>query len=192
MLKQIGVAALALAAVVMTGCASSSSTLTPPTGAAGSSASIPGISTVSPSSSPTAASSSASPSSSSTSSCDASLWVHVYHSYRLHIKNPCVTVTGTVDSVKAEPDGDLHIRLKTDPQWINAVNVSDQGGDLVVETICVGQVTQADAVTACHGVTSHVTIPKVGQKVAITGSWVLDADHGWLEVHPVTTITIEP
>jgi hypothetical protein len=125
------------------------------------------------------------------SGCDASLWAHVYHPYRLHVVNPCETATGTVDHVKREPDGDLHIDLAvSDAALVNSVNVADQHGDLVVEAICVGTVTQADAVDACRGIISHVTVPSAGDRVNVTGSYVLDADHGWMEIHPATSIKI--
>lgn len=132
------------------------------------------------------------PTSSPVSSCDQSLWDHVYHAYRLQVINPCMTVSGTIDVVRQEADGDNHILVKLDPQYIgllNSVNASDQHGDLVVETICVNPVTQADAVQACNGYQSNVTIPSTGTHVTITGSYVLDKDHGWMEIHPVTSIT---
>lgn len=119
------------------------------------------------------------------------LWHHVYHPYRLHIISQCKTITGTVDSIKHEPDGDLHIDLKPDnPSLVNAVNDRIQHGDLVLEAICWGTVTQADAVSACQGVTDRVTVPQAGERVRVTGSYVLDADHGWMEIHPVSKITV--
>ena len=37
----------------------------------------------------------------------------------------------------------------------------------------------------------HFLIPKVGEQVRISGSWVLDKGHGvWAEIHPANTITI--
>ena len=52
---------------------------------------------------------------------------HVYHPDRLQLRNPCMTVTGTVAAVRSEPDGDYHILLRLDPPFaglINARNVS--------------------------------------------------------------------
>lgn len=123
--------------------------------------------------------------------CDASLWSHVYHSYRLHVVSQCKTVTGIVDSVKWEADGDTHFDLSVSNHSLaNSVNDSAQHGDLVVEAICVGTVTQADAIGPCSGLVNHVTIPSAGDRVTVTGSYVLDADHGWMEIHPVTRLTI--
>ena len=47
--------------------------------------------------------------------CDDSLWNHVYNPSRLQIVDKCITVTGIIDSIRSEQDGDLHIRLNVDP-----------------------------------------------------------------------------
>lgn len=125
--------------------------------------------------------------------CDPALWRHVYHAYRLHVISACRTVTGTVEDVRQEPDGDTHILLKPDPQYaglVNAGNIEQERGDLVLEPVCAGYVSQADAVTACHGFTSTVRAVSVGDRIRVTGSYVLDADHGWMEIHPVSRITV--
>jgi len=130
--------------------------------------------------------------------CDASLWQHVYHPERLQVLKKCVVVTGVIVHSKEEKDGDRHIQLKLDPQFsdmLNARNKAAQGGNLVIEPICVGAVTQSDAVTACKGFHSKIVIPKPGQRVRVTGSFVLDIEnpgHGWQEIHPVTSIEVIP
>lgn len=131
--------------------------------------------------------------SSSPGQCDQKLWNHVYNPGRLQVIDPCKTVSGTVESVRAEPDGDFHIRLKVDPQFgilVNSANVNVQYGDLVLEPICQNPVTQPDAVGACANFHQNINIPPVGAHVTVTGSYVLDQDHGgWAEIHPVTSIT---
>jgi hypothetical protein len=85
--------------------------------------------------------------------CDESLWNHVYNPSRLQIVDSCITITGTIDSISAEKDGDLHIRLSVDSQYshlINQANKDNQFGDLVLEPICVRKVTQASAIAACE------------------------------------------
>src|SRR5260370_16865948 len=47
---------------------------------------------------------------------------HVYNSSRLQVLNPCVSVTGTIDFIRNEADGDYHIGLKVDPQYSNLPN----------------------------------------------------------------------
>src|SRR5260370_33387689 len=41
----------------------------------------------------------------------------VYLSSRLKLVDRCITVTGTVDCLKADPNGDFHIRLRLDSQY---------------------------------------------------------------------------
>lgn len=130
--------------------------------------------------------------SSSQGQCDESLWDHVYNPTRLQIVDLCKTVTGTIGSIKVENDGDFHIRLRVDSQFasmINAANVNGQFGDLVLEPICQNPVTQLDAIAACTNFHQNMHIPPVGTHVRVTGSYVLDQDHGgWAEIHPVTSI----
>lgn len=127
--------------------------------------------------------------------CDTSLWDHIYHPNRLQIVQQCITVSGMIEKSISEKDGDYHIRVKLDPQYsnlINSVNNDKQHGDLVVEPICQHTVTQADAISACQNFNGHVNIPPVGTRVKITGSYVLDLQHGgWAEIHPVTSITAD-
>jgi hypothetical protein len=105
----------------------------------------------------------------------------------------CKTVTGTVESVRSEPDGDVHLLLKLPASrsgLLNDGNVSDTHGELVVEIICVGTVTQADAEAACAGHVNQVAVPSMGERIRITGTYVLDADHGWMEIHPVSGLSV--
>ena len=139
-----------------------------------------------------------SPPASSTSSnqCDQSLWDHVYNPSRLQVVDQCRTVSGVIDSIRTEKDGDYHIQVKLDPEFsdlINSANVNGQFGDLVVEPICVNPVTQASAIAACQNFHQNIAVPPVGTHVQITGSYVLDNEHGgWAEIHPVTSITTIP
>lgn len=125
--------------------------------------------------------------------CDQSLWNHVYVPERLKVVNPCMSVTGVIESVEAEPDGDYHIRVKLDQQYSNITNVSNkifQHGDLVVEAICAHETSESDARAACAGFHQDLKIPPVGTHVKVIGSYVLDRAHfDWAEIHPVTSIT---
>ena len=137
--------------------------------------------------------------------CDASMWTHVYHPQRLIVRNQCQSVTGAIvdatngkkpDGVRHEADGDTHGWLKLDPEFenlLNAGNISDEGGNLVFEIVCRFPVTQTDAKTACLNYTDHVTLPPVGSHVRIVGTYVQDTFHAkWMEIHPVTSITVIP
>jgi hypothetical protein len=120
------------------------------------------------------------------------LMKHVYHPARLVEKKGCVIVTGVIKKKIKEKDGDFHVRLKLDPgqdsDLINAKNKSGQGGFLVFEPICVNPVTQQSAKKACKNWKQKISLPNVGDHVEVTGIHMLDTEHGWLEIHPVTKI----
>ena|SRR5437867_1063507 len=127
--------------------------------------------------------------------CDVSLWEHVYSPERLKIVDDCKTVTGVIEAISAENDGDYHVLVKLDRQYedlVNLENIKHQKGDLVVETICQIPVTQRNAVSACLNFNAkHIDIPPVGSHVRVTGSYVLDLQHGgWAEIHPATSIVV--
>ena len=118
---------------------------------------------------------------------------HIYNPDRLVVYKDCQTVSGIVDRVIVEADGDYHIRLGLDTAYqnlTNNVNNSDQYGDLVREIVCANTVTQTDAMDACQNYVNHVTVPGEGQHLVAIGRYVLDTDHGWTEIHPVYSLTI--
>lgn len=120
---------------------------------------------------------------------------HVYHPDRLRLLDPCKTVTGVVATLRREADGDIHIGLRLDSgqeSLVDATNVSGQGGNLVLEIICAGTVTRADAVSACASYTNPIREPALDAHITATGPYVLDLDHGWNEIHPVWSITVVP
>jgi hypothetical protein len=122
--------------------------------------------------------------------CDQGLWNHFYNKSRLAVSRGCITVTGTVVSKEVMKDGDLHIQLKLDPgqaRLLNSANYRKQGGNLVVELICVGDTEQAK----CQNYHQDtVAAPAVGARVKVFGVHVRDKNHGWKELHPVTSITV--
>jgi len=137
--------------------------------------------------------------------CDPNLWTHVYRPMRLIVKQQCLAVTGTImdatagkksDGVRHEADGDTHGWLKVDSQFenlLNAGNMSDEGGNLVFEIVCRFPVSQQDAKVACANYTNQVSLPPVGSHVQIVGTLVQDSFHAqWIEIHPVTRITVLP
>lgn len=136
--------------------------------------------------------------------CDSSLWRHVYNPSRLIVKSKCASVTGTIvdathgkrkSGVRREADGDTHGWLRLDGGqsiYLNDGNLKAEDGNLVFEIVCFYPVTQADAKSACKNYKSKIVLPPVGTHVRITGSWVQDTNHDrWLEIHPVTSITVE-
>ncbi len=122
---------------------------------------------------------------------------HVYNPNRLKVLQPCITVTGTIDFIRKEADGDYHIGLKLDSQFAGLVNSCNstcangaEHGDLVVEPVCELTVTQADAIATCAGYHNTMVIPPVGSHVSVRGAYVLDTAHGWLEIHPAVEIKV--
>jgi hypothetical protein len=80
-----------------------------------------------------------------------------------------------VSTVRGEEDGDYHVDVEPDPgfrHFLTHNNFTIQNGALVTE-IMPGQ---------------HLPIPAPGERVAVFGTWVLDTDHGWNEIHPIWAI----
>jgi len=126
--------------------------------------------------------------------CNDTLDNHVYNAYRLKEINSdsiCMSVSGYINSMAQEADGDVHVRLDVDKQYkgmLNSANINDEYGTLVCEPVCYYAVSQSDAKSSCLDFTNKVKLPNVGQHVIITGKYVYDSDHGWNELHPVTSI----
>jgi len=103
----------------------------------------------------------------------------------------CISVTGTVDEVRKEADGDVHILFRLDQQFeslLNEKNISRQHGDLILEPICQGKVRQADAAEPCSRYPGPYFELEIGHRYLVSGTYVHDADHGWNELHPVTSM----
>ena len=136
--------------------------------------------------------------------CDASIWNHVYHGTfgtakdRLTVIDACITVTGTVEAALGEADGDRHIRLRVDTKYkklLNARNMLGEKGFLVIEPVCELKVTQADTLQegVCQNFQPNLYRTSMhGKHVSVTGAYIEDQspNHGWREIHPVTSITV--
>jgi hypothetical protein len=124
----------------------------------------------------------------------ADLRKHVYGPDRLRpLPQGCITVTGTVEAVLTEDDGDRHIWLTPDQAYKSLLAPGNHRGagshhGLVLEIICVGRITQADVGDACTGYHNDVTIPKAHGHIRATGWFVFDTAHQWNELHPVDEI----
>lgn len=72
---------------------------------------------------------------------------YVYHPQRLLVAQSCIYITGTVVAVRNENDGDRHIQLKLDAQYQGLLRPANalEGGDLVVEPVCISLPVQPDA-----------------------------------------------
>lgn len=131
----------------------------------------------------------------------------VYHPYRLHVEDPCLTVTGTVAYIRHEADGDVHVALSlpaSEAHLLDQANIAHQDGQLVTEIVpadqpgCTPGEPPPLPATAyrsssydygtCTG--ADVETPPLGARVSVTGPYVLDSDHGWMEIHPVWAIAV--
>ena len=93
----------------------------------------------------------------------------------------CIRVTGVLDAVRNEADGDLHLLLRLDPEFTDLLTAANQGeelGDLVIEPVCVRSVTQTDAIAVCASDSDPFggPFPAVGQRIWMEGRYVLDTD----------------
>jgi hypothetical protein len=107
--------------------------------------------------------------------CPSNALLGVYHAYRLTVLGTCTWFVGIVVKVTGEKDGDYHVNVAPDIGYSAFLNSGDrdhQGGALVTE-IMKGQV---------------LPIPSVGEHISLFGTWVLDENHGWNEMHPIWAI----
>ena len=126
--------------------------------------------------------------------CDPNVWKHVYNPSRLKVIDNCITVSGVITESHAEGDGDQHLLLKPDAAQQNLLkkkNIQKKNGCLVIEAICINNISEKKVGGACKGYVNHITIPKIGAHVKVTGSYVLDSHNGWAEIHPVSKIVIQ-
>jgi hypothetical protein len=116
---------------------------------------------------------------------------YVYDPRRLQVVQACIRVSGIVDALEMETDGDTVIHLHLDPQFQNLLrpaNLTDERGDLVVELICMSQPVQPNAMVLCDGDPDPYAgpIPSSGAHVWMEGRYVLDLHHGGhSELHPL-------
>jgi hypothetical protein len=117
----------------------------------------------------------------------------VYQPDRLHVLNPCQHAEGVVVDVAHEDDGDYHVWFSPAPGYEHLLNAEDhfQGRPAMLGEItpdCTATPVDGSAAARCPK--SGLQIPALGDHIAIDGPWVLDMNHGWLEIHPVDSIKV--
>jgi len=139
----------------------------------------------------------------------------VYLPSRLRVVKDCLTVSGIVDCVRHEPDGDVHIRLRLARRYrrflrpANAAQVcagrkgkAGHGPHLVVEIIPQhgGLPFPDNSADRAGFVTPRA--PRVGDHITVTGPYVLDTNSlhdlifpgeqvkNWAEIHPAWNVTV--
>jgi len=134
----------------------------------------------------------------------------VYLPFRLHVQNRCVTVTGIVDCLRREPDGDVHIELRLDRAYRRLLTPANAfqrcphhgGPHLVVEIIPQGdQLPLLDNSASQAGFVTP-RAPPAGARITVTGPYVWDTNAlhdlivpgknvaDWAEIHPAWNITV--
>lgn len=128
---------------------------------------------------------------------------NVYFGLRLVLIRPCVKVEGVVYTAERAPDGDLHIGLYVPPADVALIdedNVRQRGGRLVVEVVPADQVgcmpgrppppsdQPAKNLGICSG--ANIASPAANDLISIIGAYVIDAQYGWTEIHPVWSLTV--
>ena len=125
--------------------------------------------------------------------CDPNIWKYVYDPTRLEVVDKCMIVTGVIEESSADDDGDQHMLLKLDAGQENLLkkkNIKKKNGDLVIEAVCMNNITNPKVGGACKGYVNHVQLPKMGNHVKVTGSYVIDSHNGWAEIHPISKIEV--
>ncbi len=135
--------------------------------------------------------------------CRSDPHANVYVGLRLVLIRPCVKVEGVVYTAERAPDGDLHIGLYLPPAEVTLIdegNVRQRGGRLVVEVVPADQVgctpgrppaasdQPAENLGICTG--ANIAAPAANDLIAVIGAYVIDAQYGWTEVHPVWSLTV--
>jgi len=119
----------------------------------------------------------------------------VYQPDRLQVLDPCKHAEGTVVDVAHEEDGDYHVWFRVDAGYeylLNSENHFQARPAMLAEITpdCPTSTNPPDAQSAARCSKSSLTIPRLGNRIAIDGPWVLDTDHGWREIHHVDSIRI--
>lgn len=119
----------------------------------------------------------------------------IHNPDRLQVLARCKHAEGTVTDIALEDDGDYHVWFRADSAYEYLLNAQDhfQAQPAMLGEItprCPAATNPPDARSAARCPKSNLTIPKLGDRIAIDGPWVLDTDHGWREIHPVEDIRI--
>ncbi|GAC1380891.1 MAG: hypothetical protein NVSMB45_04850 [Ginsengibacter sp.] len=129
----------------------------------------------------------------SSDNCSFGIWEHVYNPVRLRILDSCKVVRGVVVESNEEDDGDEHMLLKLDKgqeSLLTSRNMSSKRGCLVIEAICVNNISKKKVGNSCEGSVNNIELPKLNEHIEVTGTYVIDSHNGWAEIHPISKLEI--
>ena len=111
----------------------------------------------------------------------------VHHPDRLILLDSAKTLSGRVEKIESDIDGDIHIRLKIgDSSLLVKNNYKDENGCLVGEIVCV----VPSIFPICWFYKNKITIPREGDNIEIEGPYVFDKGHNITEIHPIMNLKI--
>jgi hypothetical protein len=81
------------------------------------------------------------------------------------------------------------IKLDKPCQYYCSTETGPRQGKVLIEAICQIPAQYTKSIVAYNGAQQNFfKIPHTGTHVFITGSYVLDAENNWREIHPVASI----
>jgi hypothetical protein len=108
----------------------------------------------------------------------------VWGSGRLEVLNPCQEASGTVLKAEHELDGDLDLYVDLDSDY-------DQLAGSEVELGFLHQWSPGDVIVEFMPRDGeNLPAPSEGDHIDLTGAWVADKNHGYNEIHPVWSASI--
>lgn len=112
----------------------------------------------------------------------------VHHPKRLILLDSSETLSGRVEKVESDMDGDIHIQLRIhDSVLLSKNNHKDENGCIVGEIVC----SVPSIFPICWFYKNKITIPKKGDSIEIEGPYVFDKTHGITEIHPIMNLKIK-
>jgi hypothetical protein len=111
----------------------------------------------------------------------------VHHPNRLILLDSSKTLSGKVEKIESDIDGDIHIRLKIgDSSLLVKNNYKDENGCMVGEIVCA----VPSVFPICWFYKNEITLPKEGDSIEIEGPYVFDKGHNITEIHPIMNLKI--
>lgn len=111
----------------------------------------------------------------------------IHHPQRLVLLDSSKTLTGRVEKVESDIDGDTHIQLRVgDSTLLVKNNYKDENGCMVAEIVC----SSPSIFPVCFFYKNKITIPKKGDSIEIEGPFVFDKGHNITEIHPILKLKV--
>jgi hypothetical protein len=111
----------------------------------------------------------------------------VHHPKRLVLLDSSKTLSGRVEKVESDMDGDIHIQLRIhDSVLLSKNNHKDENGCIVGEIVC----SVPSIFPICWFYKNEIIIPREDDSIEIEGPYVFDKTHEITEIHPIMNLKI--